>query len=99
MRKGGWVYILANWTRTTLYIGVTSNLKKRIQQHKSKLHDNSFTAQYNCNRLVYYERFDSIVNAIDRETQLKKWQRNWKVELITKFNPDWKDLFDSLRDH
>jgi len=93
------VYILANYTRTTLYIGVTSNLKKRILQHRNKLHEKSFTGKYNCDRLVYYERFDSIVMAIDRETQLKRWQRNWKDELINKFNPEWKDLFDSLRDY
>jgi putative endonuclease len=96
MQFGGTVYILANKTNTTLYIGVTSDLFTRIPQHKEKFFENSFTAKYNCNKLVYYETYGRIEDAITREKQLKKWNRAWKNELINKMNPEWKDLYEGL---
>jgi len=85
------VYILSNYTNTTVYIGVTNDLEVRILQHKRKGND-SFTAKYNVNKLVYFEKFDQINEAIAREKQLKNWQRQWKNELIEKENPNWSDL-------
>ena len=79
-----------------MYIGVTSDLFTRIPEHITKLYSNSFTAKYNCNKLVYYETFGRIENAIAREKQLKKWNRSWKDKLISDFNPGWKDLFIGL---
>jgi len=96
MRRDGWIYILTNVHKTVLYVGVTSELKQRVLKHKTKFYKDSFTSKYNCDRLVYYEHFNSIVDAIDRETQLKRCDRKTKVDLINKFNPEWKDLFDSL---
>jgi len=99
MERGGCVYILTNHTCTVLYIGVTSELYFRIAEHKDKKHPNSFTAKYNCNKLVYYEQFDSIEEAISKEKQLKNWRREWKINLINENNPDWEDLFDTLEDN
>jgi putative endonuclease len=89
MRKG-FVYILSSDTRT-LYIGVTSNLERRIIEHREKLVP-GFTHQYDITRLVYYEEFEDIRLAIAREKQLKGWRRNRKLDLITAVNPLWKDL-------
>ena len=91
---GGFVYILTNKHNTTLYVGVTSTLYSRIIQHQTKTFPKSFTARYNVSKLVYYEVFDSIVEAIDREKQLKAGSRKQKIALINKFNPEWKDLFE-----
>ena len=96
MQYGGTVYILANEYGSVLYIGVTSDLFTRIPEHKNKIYPNSFTAKYNCNKLVYYETYARIEDAIAREKVLKKWNRVWKNELISKMNPQWKDLFDGL---
>ncbi|HEX4007442.1 MAG TPA: GIY-YIG nuclease family protein [Acidobacteriaceae bacterium] len=85
-----YVYIVASRTRA-LYIGVTSNLEVRVQQHRDKLFE-GFTADYNCNRLVYYERFTTPNRAIAREKQLKGWSRAKKLALIQKMNPAWIDL-------
>ena len=79
-----------------LYTGVTSDLFRRVPEHINKIHPDSFTAKYNCNKLVYYETFGRIEDAIAREKQLKKWNRAWKDKLITDFNPEWKDLFVNL---
>jgi len=79
----------------TLYIGVTSNLSKRIYEHKQGFID-SFTKKYNLKKLVYYEIFDDIAEAINREKQLKKYKRDKKIELINLFNPNWKDLYESV---
>ena len=79
----------------TLYIGVTSNLKRRISEHKEKRND-GFTKRYAVNNLVYYEMHRSMRDAIAREKQLKKWEREWKLDLIEQGNPDWKDLFEEL---
>ena len=90
--KQYFVYILASKRNGTLYIGVTNNLNKRVWQHKSGLVD-GFTKKYGVHILVHYERFDNIDSAIVREKRIKKWNRKWKLELIEKFNPEWKDLF------
>ncbi|HSY60296.1 MAG TPA: GIY-YIG nuclease family protein [Cytophaga sp.] len=96
MQYGGTIYILTNEYGSVLYIGVTSDLFTRIPEHRNKIYPDSFTARYNCTNLVYYETYARIEDAIAREKQLKKWNREWKIELISKFNPTWKDLFDDL---
>ena len=78
-----------------LYIGVTNNLLKRVDRHKNNLID-VFTKKYNVHNLVYYEQYNDISCAITREKQMKKWKRQWKINLIEKFNPDWIDLFKDL---
>ena len=85
------VYILASQRNGTLYIGVTSNLLERVNQHKSGLYD-GFTQKYNVKRLVHFENFPTMIEAITREKQLKKWNRAWKIQLIEENNPLWKDL-------
>ena len=89
------VYILANKKNGTLYVGVTSDLIKRIWEHKNHLVD-GFTKKYEVNALVYYEMHESIKAAILREKQIKKWRRQWKVNLIEKDNIMWKDLYVGL---
>ena len=96
MKTGGAVYILTNLTHTVLYIGVTSDLLVRIQQHKQKTDPGSFTAKYNCIKLVYYETFLRIEEAILGEKRLKNWHREWKMNLINEFNPQWLDLYERL---
>jgi len=91
----GFVYIITNKKEGTLYIGVTSNLVKRVYEHKQKFID-GFSKKYNLTNLVYYEQFDSIENAIKREKQLKNWKREWKLNIINQFNPIWKDLYSSI---
>ena len=93
--KAYYVYILASKKNGTLYIGVTSDLIKRIFEHKRGLVE-GFTKKYNVDKLVYYEKTDSIEEAIRQEKRLKKWKRNWKIELIEKRNPEWKDLYYNL---
>ena len=90
--KDYFVYILASRRNGTLYIGVTSNLEKRIYQHKNKLVD-GFTKKYKVHMLIYYEQTKNIQSAIIREKQMKKWNRKWKMRLIEQFNPNWKDLY------
>jgi putative endonuclease len=92
MIKNYYVYILASKRNGTLYVGVTSNLAKRIYEHKHKL-IGGFTKKYNVDRLVYYETTQDVESAILREKRLKKWKRQWKVELIERKNPNWKDLY------
>ena len=89
------VYILASEKYGTLYIGVTNNLPRRVFEHKEALVE-SFTSRYNVKMLVYYEQTESIVTAIQREKQLKKWNRQWKIDLIENKNPEWKDLSGSI---
>ena len=98
MEKGGCVYFLTNHSNEVLYVGVTSNLKIRIQQHQTKEFSNSFTAKYNCNKLVFYELFSSIDEAIAREKNIKNWKREWKNELINSKNRHWKDLSEEIQD-
>ncbi len=94
--KPGYTYIITNKNHTTLYIGVTSDLSKRIREHRMKRYPNSFSARYNLSKLVYYEAFQLIGDAIAREKQLKAGSRTKKVDLINTLNPDWKDLFEAL---
>jgi len=89
------VYILTNVRNTVLYVGVSSNLVKRIWDHKHKAHF-GFTSKYNVDKLVYYEFFDDVINAIIREKQLKAGSRQKKLDLINKFNPEWKDLYSTI---
>jgi len=95
MGKDFWVYILASKRNGTLYIGVTSELAKRIWEHKNGLVE-GFTHRYQVDRLVYCEPFDDAESAITREKQLKKWRRAWKIELIENSNPEWRDLYDEI---
>lgn len=94
--KPGFVYILSNYENTVLYTGVTSNLPKRIWEHKENKDPKSFTARYKTSKLVYYEFSESMEGAIMREKNIKNWKRAWKNELIMKDNPDFDDLFDAL---
>ena len=91
MKKQPCVYMLTNRRDGTLYIGVTSNLPKRIWEHKSKL-VKGFTAKYNLNKLVWFELHESMVSAIAREKAMKFWKRQWKIEAIETMNPGWNDL-------
>ena len=91
MSENNAVYIMTNYTNTTFYIGVTNNLLRRIYEHKNKLTD-GFTSKYNLNKLVYFELSERIEDALNREKQLKNWKRQWKIDLIVKNNPDFKDL-------
>lgn len=88
----GFVYIMTNKKNSVLYTGVTSDLKERVTQHKSKKHPESFSAKYNIVKLVYYEQFDEIGEAIKREKQIKGGSRKQKTELINILNPEWIDL-------
>ena len=92
----GFIYILTNRSNTALYIGVTNDIVRRVYEHREHLFSNSHTAKYNEIKLVYYEMYHSITMAIAREKQLKKWNRLWKRQLITKFNPTWRDLFAEI---
>ena len=87
---------MTNKNNTTLYTGVTSNLSVRVWEHKHKTHPKSFTAKYNLNKLVYYETFHSIEEAIAREKQIKAGSRKKKEKLIDALNPHWLDLYDQL---
>jgi len=91
MERSYYVYILSNKKNGTLYIGVTNDLMRRIFEHKNKS-ISGFTKRYNLTKLIYYEMTDDIVAAIEREKRLKRWNRQWKIELIEKENPGWNDL-------
>jgi putative endonuclease len=91
-----YVYILASKRNGTLYIGVTNSLFSRTFCHKLKENSRSFTARYNINKLVYFETYAYIQDAIAREKQLKNWHRQWKINLIEKDNPSWRDLFNDM---
>ena len=94
--KAGFIYIITKKNHTTLYIGVTSNLPGRILQHKQKKYRNSFSARYNLEKLVYWEAFQEIGDAIGREKQLKGGSRQKKLDLINARNPAWLDLYDDV---
>jgi len=96
MQRGGSVYIMTNQHHTVLYVGVTANLISRIYEHKEKIHPNSFTAKYNCYKLVYHNSFSTIEEAISEEKRIKAGSRQKKIDLINNINPEWKDLYDSL---
>ncbi|ARN78586.1 excinuclease ABC subunit C [Nonlabens spongiae] len=85
------VYIMTNKPNGVIYIGVTGGLEDRVARHKLGI-GSRFTSKYNCNKLVYFEDFQYINDAINREKQLKNWRRSWKIDLIEKDNPEWKDL-------
>lgn len=89
------VYIMTNRKDGTLYIGVSNNLVRRVYEHKNGLVD-GFTKKYHLHSLVYYEPHDDPAGAILREKQMKKWYRRWKIELIEKINPEWKDLYSEI---
>jgi putative endonuclease len=96
MKKGGSVYILTNKNNAVLYIGVTNDLIRRILEHKEKLYRTSFSAKYNLGKLVYFENFHNIEEAISREKQLKAGSRIKKEKLIHGMNPEWLDLYGGL---
>jgi putative endonuclease len=98
MERGGFVYITTTKNNTALYTGSTSDLPGRIFQHKNKVFPNSFTARYNVDKLVYFEYFDRIEEAIDRERQIKSWKRIKKEQLISNYNPEWRELYDDIKD-
>jgi len=91
----GYVYIITNQKNGTLYIGVTSNIEQRVYEHREGL-TKGFAWKYECTRLVWYDQYDTIEAAIQREKTMKRWLRQWKIELIEKHNPDWMDLYDTL---
>jgi putative endonuclease len=95
MEKHPCVYILASRRNGTLYVGVTSDLVKRIWQHKNDQAE-GFTKKYAVHDLVYFESHENMLSAIQREKQIKKWQRNWKVEMIEAKNPSWTDLWSQI---
>src|ERR1043165_3006519 len=98
MRHGGFVYIITNRYNTVLYTGVTSELRARIFEHKTKYYPKGFTAKYNCNKIVWFEFFPSIEDAIEREKQIKAGNRKAKELLINSLNPVWKNLWDDIQD-
>jgi putative endonuclease len=98
MKRGGYMYIMTNKGNKVLYTGVTSLLRKRVIQHRKKEFSGSFTARYNVDKLVYYEGFHRIEDAIFREKQIKAGSRIKKIKLIESLNPEYKDLFDELPD-
>ncbi len=91
----GHVYMMSNKKNGTLYVGVTGDLMRRVYEHKNDLAE-GFTKKYGLHTLVYAEEHQMMSGAIDRESQLKNWQRRWKIELIEKTNPEWKDLYETM---
>lgn len=91
MVKEAYVYIMANKYNTTLYIGMTNDLQRRVGEHKAHV-NKGFSDRYNCEKLVYFEGLESIDAAISREKELKNWKREWKNNLVKEENPDWHDL-------
>ncbi len=93
--KGGFVYLLTNRPNGTLYVGVTSDLVRRVWEHREGVVE-GFTRRYRLKSLVYFEHYDEIATAIQREQTMKHWPRAWKVRLIHAANPDWRDLYDEI---
>ncbi|MBX7482695.1 GIY-YIG nuclease family protein [Qipengyuania qiaonensis] len=93
--KDGWLYIVASKRNGTLYLGVTSDLPTRIWQHRVGAVE-GFTKKYGCKHLVWCEHFENLHDAREREWQMKKWKRAWKIELIEKDNPGWRDLWHDI---
>lgn len=86
------IYIMTNKLQGVLYVGITDNIDERIKEHKLKVYPKSFTAKYNCDKLVYIEEFSDGNEAVKREKSLKKWKREWKIKLIEELNPSWMDI-------
>jgi putative endonuclease len=97
MTRGGTVYMMASLNHQALYTGVTSDLISRVQEHKNKVHDFSFTSKYNCVKLVYYNSFSTIDEAILEEKRIKGGSRKKKEILINSMNPEWKDLWEEIK--
>jgi putative endonuclease len=95
MEKTAFVYFISNTHNNVLYIGVTNNLLRRVAEHKVKV-NKGFTYKYNCDKLVYFEEYDFVIDAIAREKQLKNWKREWKNALVNKANPAWNDLSEEV---
>ena len=95
MKKQNAVYIMTNYLNSTFYIGVTNNILRRVIEHKQEINE-CFTSKYNLNKLVYFELTPSIEDALNREKQLKNWKRDWKIDLIKKTNPSFKDLSEDI---
>ena len=95
MPKPGYVYIMASQRNGTLYLGVTSDLIKRVWEHRNGI-IGGFTKRYGCKMLVWYEAYDDLEEARLRELRMKEWRRAWKLELIETMNPNWDDLYDTL---
>ncbi len=96
-QMGGWVYIMCSMNRSTLYVGVTSNLPSRVHEHKNKIHSGSFSAKYNCINLVYHKYYETITEAIAVEKRIKGGSRKKKEELINAMNPEWRDLYEEIK--
>lgn len=90
--KYWYVYIMNNKPKGVIYIGVTDNIEERVKEHKMKAYPKSFTAKYNCDKLIYLEEFEKGEEAFAREQQFKKWKRDWKIKLIEEMNPSWMDI-------
>ena len=90
--KHWYIYIMANKIQGVLYIGLTDNIDERVKEHKLKVYPKSFTAKYNCDKLIYLEEHDNAYEAVKRENSLKKWKREWKIKLIEEVNPSWMDI-------
>ena len=97
MKLGGCVYIITNQHHTVLYTGVTSDLRGRIYKHKTKKYVESFSANYNCDKLIYYNFYSTIKEAIAAEKQIKKRSRTYKEKLINEMNPEWRDLWQEIK--
>jgi putative endonuclease len=95
LAKGGYAYIMASGPHGTLYIGSTANLARRVWQHKNDV-GSEFCRENGCKTLVYYEAFPTIEEAMAREKAMKAWKRRWKTEMISRTNPDWRDLYEDL---
>ena len=95
MMKQYCVYILASKRNGTLYVGVTGDLRRRVREHKEKKVE-GFTKKYHVDRLVYYEQTSDVISALTREKNMKKWKRAWKIKVIEKGNPQWRDLYGEL---
>lgn len=93
---GYYVYIMASKKDGVTYVGVTSDLIKRVYEHRESVIPDSFSSKYFVKKLVYYEAYDDIECAITREKQIKKWNRQWKINLIEKDNPEWQDLYNTI---
>ncbi|WP_418511812.1 GIY-YIG nuclease family protein [Corallibacter sp.] len=90
--KVWYVYMMANKPNGVIYIGITDDIEERVKEHKLKVRPESFTAKYNCDKLVYFEECISVEEAIIRERRMKKWKRDWKIDLIEEMNPSWMDI-------